>query len=95
MWVAKNFMNLNFEYYGNNQIHRINLVRMPGNTSSDTVQLEVRHNDNNDAQLSLMNGFVCFNLEDLKKEAADSVVLHVRAQEYNSRVYDKYFTYKY
>lgn len=88
-------MNLNFEYYGNNQIHRINLVRMPGNTSSDTVQLEVRHNDNNDSQLSLMNGFVSFNLEGLKKEAADSVVLHVKAQEYNSRVYDKYFTYKY
>jgi hypothetical protein len=95
MWVAKNFMNLNFEYYGNNQIHRINLVRIPGNISSDTVQLEVRHNDNNDAQLSLMSGFVSFNLEGLKKEAADSVVLHVKAKEYNSRVFDKYFTYKY
>jgi hypothetical protein len=95
IWVAKNYLNLNFEYYGNDQVHLINLVRLPGNTSSDTIELEVRHNDKQDAEMALMKGFVTFNLESLQKEGADSVYLHVKAKEYNSRVYDKYFTYKY
>jgi hypothetical protein len=95
MWISKDYLNLNFEYYGNTGLHYINLVKPAQTQPSDTVQLELRHNDNSDAQSYLMNGFVSFDLKSLKDASADSVVLHVKAKEYNSRVYDKYLGYKY
>lgn len=94
-WVAKDFLNVNFEYYGNTSLHYINLVVPEQTQVSDTVQLELRHNDNNDAQSYLMNGFVSFDLRSLKDASADSVVLHVKAKEYSSRIYDKFLTYRY
>jgi len=94
IWLAKDYLNLNFEYYGQNELHYINLIRFPGEISTDTIELELRHNNNDDAASVLMNGFVSFDLESLKNPG-DSVVLHVKAQEYNSHVYDKYFTYKF
>ena len=95
LWLAKDYLNLNFEYYGNNETHFINLIRPDGEIPADTIELEIRHNNNDDDLNYLMNGFVSFDLKSLRNEAADSVVLHIKAKEYNSHVYDKYFTYKY
>src|SRR5512133_657249 len=81
MWISKDYLNVNFEYYGNTGLHLINLVKPAQTLPSDTVQLELRHNDNSDPQSYLMNGFVSFDLKSLKDATADSVVLHIKAKE--------------
>ncbi len=42
-----------------------------------------------------INGLVSFDLKSLQKAAADSVILHVKANEFDSNFYEHYFTYKY
>jgi hypothetical protein len=95
LWVSKNYLNLNFIYYGGYQKHYIHLTRAPGDIPTDTVELEIRHNSNGDNGSSGYYAFVSFDLTTLKNTVADSVILHVKAKEYNSRNYDKYLTYKY
>jgi hypothetical protein len=70
-------------------------VRAAGEIPTDTVELEIRHNANDDMESYLMNGFVTFDLQSLKSEGIDSVVLHIKAREYASHLYDKNYTYKF
>lgn len=95
MWVAKDYLNVGFQYYGNNARHYINLTREPGAVDADTVELEFRHNNNNDAAAYLQKGLVTFDLESLQTPGADSVVLFVRAKEYSNHYYEKTFVYKF
>lgn len=95
VWLAKDYLNLEFRYYGFDKKHYINLTRMPGEIPTDTVELEIRHNDNNDGTSNLLNGFVSFDLTSLKNELKDSLVVHLKAEEYNDHTYDKFFTYRY
>jgi len=96
IWIAKDFLNLNFDYYGGSSgiKHFINLIRFPGDIPTDTVELELRHNANDDSESLLLNGFVSFDLQSLRN-AGDSVVIHVKAKEYNSRQFDKHLIYKF
>ena len=97
IWVVKNFLNLNFYFYsgGGNIKHYINLVRNPGAIRTDTVDLEIRHNNNLDGLTNKYYGFVSFDLTSLKNNIADSVILRVKAKEFNNRIFEKFFTYKY
>jgi hypothetical protein len=95
IWLAKDYMNVKFQFYGSNAIHFINLTRAPGIIDSDTINLELRHNDNNDIQSYLKNGFVSFDLESLQSESADSVILRVKAKGYDSYYFDKAFVYRF
>ncbi|HEX2395065.1 MAG TPA: NigD-like C-terminal domain-containing protein [Bacteroidales bacterium] len=96
IWLAKDYLNLNFEYYGGStdKIHYINLIRYPGDIPTDTVELEIRHNDNEDSQTYYLSGFVSFDLQSLR-HAGDSVVLHIKAKDYDLHQYEKYFTYRF
>jgi hypothetical protein len=96
IWQKKDYLNLKFEYYGGNpdKIHYINLIRFPGEIPTDTVELEIRHNANDDSQAYLLNGFVSFDLLSLRNPG-DSVVLHIKAQENNSHQFSGYFKYKF
>lgn len=96
VWLAKDYLNLNFEYYGGStgKIHYINLIRFPGDIPTDTVKLEIRHNDNDDSQTYSVSGFVTFDLQSLR-HAGDSVVLHIKAREFNSHQFEEFFTYKF
>ena len=95
IWVVRDYLNMNFTYYGNNKTHYINLVRLPATVTGDTINLEVRHNDNGDDNSYEINGLVSFDLKSLQKAAADSVILHVKVKEFASNFYEHYFTYKY
>jgi hypothetical protein len=95
LWVGKNYLNLNFTYYGGYQDHYINLTRQPGDIRTDTVELAIKHNNNEDSGNSGFYAFVSFDLTTLKNDVADSVILHITAKEFNSRTYNKFFTYKY
>lgn len=93
--VVKDFLNLSFKFYGNSKVHYINLIRYPGEIRTDTVNLEIRHNNNGDSGGYLTYGFVTFDLKSLQNNVKDSVVLHIKAKEFNDRTFEKNITYKY
>ena len=95
LWLVKDYLNLNFLYYGSNKIHYINLIRPPGEIPLDTIQLEIRHNENNDSPNYYYSGFVSFDLIGLQNDVNDSVVLCITGREYNNNLYRKYITYTY
>lgn len=96
VWLSKDFLNLDFGfYYDGTTRHYIHLIRAEGEVPTDTVDLEIRHNANNDNGKDGNYGFVSFNLASLQNNIADSVKIRVKAKEYNSRTYEKIFTYKY
>lgn len=95
IWIAKDYLNLNFQLYINNGKHYINLIRFPGEIPVDTINLEIRHNDNGDQENYLTSGFASFDLESLRNTQVDSVVLRITAKEYENRTYEKFITYHY
>lgn len=97
IWVAKKYLNLDFYYRGGNAgiTHMINLVRKPGAIPTDTVELEIRHNDKNDQRYNVYRGFVSFDLSSLKNNTKDSIVLHIKAKDYSDGTYIKKLVYKF
>lgn len=95
LWVAKDYMNLKFLFYGGTNTHLINLIRYPVVLSSDTIDMEIRHNDQDDSGSSYLAGFVSFDLTSLQVEGRDSVILCVKAKGYDSWILEKCYTYKY
>ncbi|MFO7369172.1 MAG: NigD-like C-terminal domain-containing protein [Bacteroidales bacterium] len=95
LWVAKDYLNLNFVFLGGTKTHLINLVKYPGELSSDTIDLEIRHNDQDDNATNNLAGFLSFDLTSLQDEGKDSVTLCVKAREYDNRIFENCYTYKY
>lgn len=95
LWLEKDFINLNFMYYGGQEKHLINLIRYPGEIRTDTVTLEIRHNENDDNGSYYLNGFVSFDVRSLRNDVADSVIICIKAKEFDNRTYKKNVTYKY
>ncbi|MBN2487124.1 MAG: NigD-like N-terminal domain-containing protein [Bacteroidales bacterium] len=93
--VSKDYLNLNFNFMWAYKQHSINLARPAGEIPSDTIDLEIRHNRNDDALLNWTEAIVSFDLSSLKNELADSVVLRVKANDYYNSKYEKFLTYKY
>lgn len=93
--TALNFLNIRFEFLGNNRVHYVNLARNDSILSADTVNLQVYHDENGDTRAQWFSGYVSFDLKSLENPSADSVVLRVRALGYDNMVSDKYITYKY
>ena len=95
LWLEKDYLNLSFSYIGGNELHLINLIRYPGAISNDTINLEIRHNDNGDIATSTLKGFVTFDLTSLRNEVTESVVLHITARGLYNQTYQKNFTYQF
>ncbi len=95
LWITKNYLNLSCFFYGGTKTHLINLIRYPEVLPSDTIDLEIRHNDLDDTGSSYLAGFVSFDLTSLQVEERDSVILCVKAKGYNSWALEKCYTYKY
>ncbi len=95
MWLAKDFLNLDFAYYGGTAKHYIHLIRAEGALRTDTIDMEIRHNENEDTGNSSLYSFVSFDLTSLRNDVADSVKLRIKSKEYNDRTFQAIFTYKY
>ncbi len=95
LWMAKNYLNLNFVFLGGTKTHLINLVKYPGALSSDTIDLEIRHNDQDDTGSNRLAGFLSFDISSLQVEGKDSVTLCVKVREYDNRIFENCYTYKY
>ncbi len=98
MWVGSNYLNVEFNYQGQNKIHYINLVSDSTKTYTDgKVHLEFRHNANNDNPLFWKWGIVSFNLKSLQPLAVgDSVNMVIHTKEFGTNVDKSYnLTYKF
>lgn len=93
VWLDKDFLNLSFIYYGGQKMHFINLIRQPGELRTDTIDLEIRHNNNDDGGVYSYSGFVSFDLSSLQNEVNDSVVLRIKAREFSNQTYRENFIY--
>lgn len=75
MWIANDFLNVEFAYLGNNKIHYINLVSDASKVYTDgKIHLEFRHNGNGDAPTYYLKGLVSFNLKSLQTGVTASVL---------------------
>jgi hypothetical protein len=93
--IVKNYLNLNFSFLGGQTTHLINLARPEGELRTDTIDLEIRHQRNNDPGYVEIDAYVSFDLTSLKSDVADSVVLRIKAKLYEDENYQKIITYKY
>jgi hypothetical protein len=99
MDVVKDYLNLSFSIYGGQAEHELNLARHAGNIIKDTIDLELRHQSNNDPGYDLYSFFVSFDLSSLRDtvstSAVDSVILRIRANDTDDNFDEKYVKYKY
>jgi hypothetical protein len=98
LWVGSDFLNVEFNYQGQNKIHFINLVSDSTKTYTDgKVHLEFRHNANNDYPMFWRWGIVSFNLKSLQPLAVgDSVNMVIHTKEFGTTVDKSYnVTYKF
>ena len=81
LWVVKDLMNVEFTYLGGIERHYINMAYSlnENGTLDQPVQLEFRHNANNDAATILLSGIVTFRLNKLQVPGQDSVNFVVRS----------------
>ena len=84
VWKKENMLTFQLEFYGNVLTHYINLVKQPGKLTADDqpIQLELRHNDNNDKQIYNMSAFVTFDLSAIQIAGQDSVSYLIKGKDY-------------
>lgn len=86
IWFTKNYLNIYFSYYANQQIHYVNLIKYPNDSiqSDGRLILEFRHNANSDEIYYLYNDMVAFDMNSLYKDGVDSIPFLVKVIDYNS-----------
>jgi len=84
-WLANNLLNFKLKYFGDNEVHYINLVKKPGliTAAGQPVELELRHNRNGDNDRFPFAAYVSFDLSALKTAGLDSVRYKVSATDYD------------
>lgn len=97
VWLTDSLLNFEIKYWGNSKVHFINLVKQPGDLteSSQPVELELRHNNNGDAESIPYTSFVSFQLSALQISGLDSVEFRVSAVDYQSNEFDFNGIYNY
>ena len=97
VWLANNMLNFKISYWGNYQMHYLNLVKQPGNLTSENqpFQLELKHNSNDDQESILYSAYVSFLLDSLKVNGLDSVEFKVTCHDYDGDpfVYEGAYVY--
>lgn len=98
VWLTDSLLNFEIKYWGNNEIHYINLVKQPGELSDTTqqpIELELRHNNNGDGEYIPYTAFVSFQLSALQISGLDSVQFRVTSYDYEDEEfdYDSFYNY--
>lgn len=96
-WINDSLLNFEIKYWGRYEIHFINLVKEPGNLTEEDqpIELELRHNDNNDVKDFPFAAYVSFKLNDLKIDGLDSVRFRVSCTDYNDEIFEFDGVYNY
>ncbi|MEL7586114.1 MAG: NigD-like protein [Prolixibacteraceae bacterium] len=97
VWKSKNMLTLQLGFYGNVKKHYINLVKQPGTLTpeSQPVQLELRHNENDDERIFNMTAFVTFDLSAIQIAGQDTVSYVVKGKKYNGDDFSFKGVYRY
>lgn len=84
-WLEDSLLTFKLQYWGENQIHYLNLVKEPGELTSGSqpIELELRHNANNDEESYLYNAYVSFSLNNIRIDGLDSVEFVVNGTDYD------------
>lgn len=96
-WLNGNMLTFELQYYGNSQIHYINLVKQPGELTAadEPIELELRHNNRNDEPYVQMTAFVTFKLDNIKIAGQNSVDFKVTGIDFNNTTYEDSGTFSY
>jgi len=96
-WMANNLLNFKLKYYGDYQVHFINLVKKPGPVSvaDQPVELELRHNRNGDQERFPFAAYVSFDLSAITIAGRDSVRFKVSSENYDGDMVTFTGVYKY
>lgn len=97
IWLVKNMLNIEFQYQGGSAIHFINLSYRTNENGKieEPVELEFRHNNNNDENSYLMDGMVTFQLDKLRKEDKNTIDFIVNSSDLNNENHTYTGTYSY
>ena len=89
-WITDSLLNFELKYWGHYKIHFINLVKEPGEITegSQPIELELRHNDNDDVKDYQYSAFVSFSLNELKIAGLDSVKFRVTSTDCNGDLFE-------
>lgn len=86
IWIAQNYVNIEFQYYGTNndeKKHFLNLIENTTTTENDEegyITLEFRHNIKGDAPNRLGEGYVSFKLDKIAEKMKDAKGLKIRVK---------------
>jgi hypothetical protein len=89
-WLVDNMLTFELRYYGNSQVHYINLVKQPGELTADDepIELELRHNNRNDGPSVKLTAYVTFKLDAIKIAGKNSVNFKVTGVDFNNTTYE-------
>lgn len=97
-WMTDSLLNFKLKYWGYSGMHFLNLVKEPGELTEDSqpIQLEIRHNANNDDEAILYTAFVSFSLNNLRIAEMDSVQFEYLWTDYDGVEHSEqdFFNYK-
>ncbi len=90
-WMTDSLLTFKLKYWGYKQIHFLNLVKQPGVLSEESqpIELELRHNANNDDDAIPFTAFVSFSLNELRIEGLDSVQFVVTSKDYDGKEFSE------
>lgn len=96
-WMTDSLLNFQLKYRGRYKVHFINLVKQPGTLTADSqpVELELRHNANDDDEAIPFTAFVSFKLKNLQVAGLDSVSFRVTSSDYKGEEFEYEGIYKY
>jgi hypothetical protein len=96
-WITNNLLNLELKYWGRNEIHFINLVKLPGvlTSAGQPFNLEIKHNSNKDEESIPYVALVSFKLDTLQVAGIDSVRFKVKSTDYDGKLKEFDGVYKY
>ena len=90
-WMTDSLLSFKLKYWGYNKIHFLNLVKKPEEllAENQTIQLELRHNANDDEEAIYYTAYVSFSLNSLRIEGLDSIRFVVTAIDYDGIEYSE------
>ncbi len=96
-WQKDSLLNFEIKYWGRYKMHYINLVKQPGELTeaSQPIELELRHNENEDVRDIPYAAYVSFRLNELQIAGLDSVQFRVTSTNYDGELFEYEGVYHY
>lgn len=91
VWVSGDFLNVDFYFYGDGEVHYINVVKDPEEQTDDPskVYLQVRHDARDDDMVERYRGIMSFKLEPLQVVDLNEVELIFENQGFYAMPYSQ------